>query len=44
MEILTPAAAELALWREAMTPVWNQFEPEIDKVVIDAAVAADAST
>jgi hypothetical protein len=44
VEILTPAAAALALWREAMTPVWSQFEPEIDKMVIDAAVTADAST
>jgi TRAP-type C4-dicarboxylate transport system substrate-binding protein len=44
VEILTSSAAELALWREAMTPVLNQFEPEIDKVVIDDAVAADAST
>ena len=44
VEILTSSAAEPALWREAMVPVWKQFGPKIDKVVIDAAVTADAST
>jgi C4-dicarboxylate-binding protein DctP len=44
VEILTPSAADLALWREAMTPVWRQFEPEIGKEVIDAAVAAGGAS
>jgi len=44
VEILTSSAAEPARWHEVMAPVWNQFGPKIDKVVIDAAVTADAST
>lgn len=40
VEITTPSEKDVQLWRDAMTPVWSQFEPEIGKVVIDAAVAA----
>ncbi len=31
-------------WVEAMKPVWKQFEDEIGKDIIDAAVAANASS
>ncbi len=40
VEIITPSQSDVQLWRDAMTPVWSQFEPEIGKVVIDAAEAA----
>ncbi len=40
VEILAPSQKDLQLWRDAMTPIWDQFEPEIGAVVIDAAVAA----
>lgn len=40
VEIITPSEKDVQLWRDAMTPVWSQFEPEIGQVVIDAAVAA----
>jgi C4-dicarboxylate-binding protein DctP len=40
VEIISSSPAEVALWREAMMPVWKQFEAEIGKDVIDAAVAA----
>ncbi len=43
VEIITPSEKDLHLWRDAMIPVWAQFEPEIGKVVIDAAVAAGNS-
>ncbi|MGF1761967.1 TRAP transporter substrate-binding protein [Aliivibrio kagoshimensis] len=33
--------AERALWVEAMKPVWNQFEGEIGKDLIDAAVKSN---
>lgn len=43
VKIITPSEADLQLWRDAMTPVWSQFEPDIGKVVIDAAVAAGSA-
>lgn len=43
VEILTPSEKDIQLWRDAMTPVWKQFQPEIGAVVIDAAVAAGKS-
>lgn len=40
VQIITPSSEEVALWREAMMPVWKQFDGEIGKEVIDAAVEA----
>lgn len=40
VELITPTADELALWRNAMTPVWKDFEAAIGASVIDAALAA----
>ena len=40
-EVLTLTPEELSQWREAMQPVWAQFEEEITKEVIDAAKAAN---
>ncbi len=39
--VLTLSKSELAQWREAMQPVWKQFEDEIGKPVIEAALAAN---
>ena len=36
-EILTLTDAERNAWVEAMKPVWEQFEKEIGKDMIDAA-------
>ena len=33
--------AQLASWQEVMKPVWTQFEGEIGKDVIDAAIACN---
>lgn len=43
VEIITPSETDIQLWRDAMTPIWSQFEPEIGKVVIDAAITAGKS-
>lgn len=43
VEILTPSQKDAQLWRDAMTPIWSQFQPEIGKVVIDAAIEAGKS-
>lgn len=40
IEILTPTPEQLDAWREAFTPVWQEFEPQIGKEIIDAALAA----
>lgn len=40
VEILEPSPSDVQLWRDAMTPIWDQFQPEIGAAVIDAAVAA----
>ncbi|MGZ9034747.1 MAG: hypothetical protein ACXW25_10135, partial [Rhodospirillales bacterium] len=40
IEILTPTPEQLDAWREAFTPVWQEFEPQIGKEIIDAAIAA----
>jgi C4-dicarboxylate-binding protein DctP len=40
-EVLPMTKEELAQWRAAMKPVWKQFEGEIGKDVIDAALAAN---
>lgn len=40
-EILTLTDAERKQWVEAMKPVWKQFEGEIGKDYIDAAVASN---
>lgn len=39
--VLTLTKDELAQWREAMQPVWEKFEGEIGKEVIDAALMAN---
>lgn len=40
-EVLPMTRAELNQWRKAMAPVWKQFEPEIGRDVIDAALKAN---
>jgi len=40
VEILEPSPSDVQLWRDAMTPIWDQFQPEIGAAVIDAAIAA----
>jgi C4-dicarboxylate-binding protein DctP len=40
-EVLPMTKEELAQWRAAMKPVWKQFEGEIGKDVIDAALASN---
>ncbi|MCC7166454.1 MAG: DctP family TRAP transporter solute-binding subunit [Rhodospirillales bacterium] len=40
-EIIRLSPGELALWRQAMEPVWRRFEPDIGKDLIDAALAAN---
>ncbi len=40
-EIITITDAERALWVEAMKPVWQKFEEEIGKDLIDAAYATN---
>jgi len=38
-EVIEIGAAELAGWRQAMFPVWEQFRDEVGSDLIDAAVA-----
>ncbi|MEP7283016.1 MAG: DctP family TRAP transporter solute-binding subunit, partial [Rubrivivax sp.] len=40
-EVLPMTKEQLAQWRTAMKPVWKQFEGDIGKDVIDAALAAN---
>jgi len=40
-EVIKLTKAEKAEWRNAMKPVWAQFEPEIGKDLIDAAIQAN---
>jgi C4-dicarboxylate-binding protein DctP len=40
-EVLPMTRAELNQWRKAMAPVWKQFEPEIGRDVINAALKAN---
>jgi len=40
-EVLTLSAEDLTKWRQAMEPVWQKFEEEIGKDVIEAALAAN---
>lgn len=39
-EIVSLTDAELAVWREAMQPVWEQFEGQINPDLIAAAISA----
>ncbi|MCY1451295.1 C4-dicarboxylate-binding periplasmic protein DctP [compost metagenome] len=41
--IIALSDAERAAWREAMQPVWQQFEGEIGATVLRAAKAANRS-
>lgn len=41
IDILTPTPAQVEDWREAFTPVWRDFEPQIGREIIDAALAAE---
>ncbi|MDQ2780773.1 MAG: TRAP transporter substrate-binding protein [Pseudomonadota bacterium] len=41
-EVLQLDKAEVKLWRDAMKPVWKQFEGEIGKDIIDAAAKSNA--
>jgi C4-dicarboxylate-binding protein DctP len=40
-EIISLSPEQRQQWVEAMKPVWQQFEDEIGKNIIDAAVAAN---
>lgn len=40
-EVLALTDEEIAKWREAMKPVWDKFEEEIGKDILDAAKAAN---
>jgi C4-dicarboxylate-binding protein DctP len=40
-EVLPMTRTELNQWRKAMAPVWKQFEPEIGRDIIDAALKAN---
>ena len=40
-QIIKPTKDELAKWRKAMEPVYKQFEQEIGKDLIDAALASN---
>ncbi len=40
-QVLTLTSEEIAQWRQAMQPVWQKFETEIGKDIIDAALAAN---
>ena len=40
-EIIKLTKDQQAMWRKAMQPVYKQFEPEIGKELIDAALAAN---
>jgi len=40
-EVLTLTKEEIAEWRKAMQPVWEEFEKEIGKDVIEAAIQAN---
>lgn len=40
-EVIELTKAELAQWREAMQPVWQKFEKQIGKDLIDAAYASN---
>jgi C4-dicarboxylate-binding protein DctP len=42
-KVLSLTKKEISQWREAMHPVWKQFENEIGKEVIEAAIASNAS-
>ncbi len=42
-EVLTLTKEELAQWREVMKPVWQKFEADIGKDVIEAAIMANQS-
>ena len=39
-EVITPSDAERAAWRERMSSVWQEFEPQIGSEVLEAAAAA----
>jgi C4-dicarboxylate-binding protein DctP len=40
-EVLPMTRAELNIWRKTMAPVWKQFEPEIGRDAIFAALKAN---
>lgn len=40
-EVLTLTEEEIAKWRTAMKPVWDEFESEIGKDIIEAAIEAN---
>jgi C4-dicarboxylate-binding protein DctP len=40
IEILAPTPTQVQEWRDAFTPVWQVFEPQIGREIIDAALAA----
>lgn len=43
-EILSLSKDELKAWRKAMKPVWQKFEDDIGKDVIDAALASNKTS
>ncbi|WP_370155266.1 TRAP transporter substrate-binding protein [Ferrovibrio sp.] len=42
-EIITLTKEQAAQWRKAMAPVYKQFEPEVGKDLIDAALASNTA-
>lgn len=40
IEIVTPTPTQLEAWRNAFIAVWPEFEPQIGKEIVDAAIAA----
>jgi C4-dicarboxylate-binding protein DctP len=40
-QVVAMTPAQLKAWREAMQPVWKQFEGEIGKNIVDAAIRAN---
>jgi C4-dicarboxylate-binding protein DctP len=42
-KVISLTKEELAAWRKAMAPVWEKFEDDIGKDVIDAASASNTS-
>ncbi|BES73207.1 TRAP transporter substrate-binding protein [Marinobacter nanhaiticus D15-8W] len=40
IELFKPTPSELRVWQDAMKPVWEAYEDEIGKDLIDAALAA----
>jgi len=40
-KIQTLSSNDIAAWREAMAPVWEKFEGDIGKDIVEAAIASN---